>query len=336
MLRAVIVGCGKIGSEFADDPRVRGIYTHAGAYAACADTRLVGVCDVDRARAERCAARWGVERAHTGVDALLRDCRPDLVSICSPDDTHAAVLARALDTPGVRGVFAEKPLALDAGEGARLVALAAERGIAIAVNHVRRYAEGHRRVRALVAEGRIGALQAVTGHYTGGVRHNGSHWFDLVRWIVGEVREVEGAVAHGLEGLDAADPTLDVRLECEGGVRATLRAASRDAFSIFELDLLGTAGRVRLTDSGHRIELFESRDSPHYSGYRSLQPAGEWPGGIDDAMLRAVEDLARAVRTGSAPECDGVDGLMALRVGAAAVESARLGRPVAVAPPAVA
>ena len=69
--RAAVIGCGKIGSEYADDPRIRDIYTHAGAYTACPDTELVAVCDIDPARAKRCADRWGVRSSFVDFRAML-------------------------------------------------------------------------------------------------------------------------------------------------------------------------------------------------------------------------------------------------------------------------
>ena len=57
VLRAALVGCGRIASGFADGDGTMGIYTHAQAYQACPRTELAAVCDVDAAKAEACARR---------------------------------------------------------------------------------------------------------------------------------------------------------------------------------------------------------------------------------------------------------------------------------------
>jgi predicted dehydrogenase len=321
-VRAAVIGCGKIGSEFADDPRVRGVYTHAGAYSAVKRVQLAGVCDVDSARAERCARRWSVPRAFTDAHRLLAEVSPEIVSVCTPDATHADVLRAVLAAPSVRGVLAEKPLAASAAEAAELVALAEDRGIVLAVNYVRRYAAGHRNVKDALASRAVGDVLSVTGIYSGGLVHNGSHWLDLARWLIGEVVAVQ---AHGSDA--APDGNPDVTLELAGGVTAFLRGCRDSEFSAFEADILGTKGRIRLVDSGHRIERYGVGDSPYYSGYRVLAAGGIEAGGIEDAMTGAVDDLLTCVATGRTPQCSGRDGVAALAVAEAAFRSFKTGRP---------
>ena len=82
--RSAVIGCGKIGSGFADDPKVKSIYTHAGAYTSCPDTILVGVCSRDPGKAERCGRRWNVPGRYTDARTLLVEQQPEIVSICTP------------------------------------------------------------------------------------------------------------------------------------------------------------------------------------------------------------------------------------------------------------
>jgi predicted dehydrogenase len=215
-----------MGSDFADDAARIGVYTHAGAYAACPDTRLVAVCDADAARAARCAARWHVPDSFTDVGRMLDTARPELVSICTPDETHAGMLLQVLAADGVRGILMEKPLALSGQDAARLVRLAERRGVTLAVNYSRRYAPGHQRLAALVQAGRIGRLQAVTGCYGKGTLHNGTHWFDLLRWFAGEVVQ-----AQGWAGPDAL--THSARLTLASGAVACLQATDARSFTVF-------------------------------------------------------------------------------------------------------
>jgi predicted dehydrogenase len=305
-LRAAVVGCGRIGSEYSDDTRVRGVYSHAGAYAASPHAELVAVCDADATRAADCAKRWGLAAGYHSLDAMLRAERPDIVSICTPDATHAAVLRETLAFASVRGVLAEKPLALDAQDAAAVVQLAQQREVKLAVNYLRRYAAGHQRARDFIAAGGIGRIQNISGLYSGGLVHNGSHWIDHARWLAGEIESLEGfAVAS-----DPASP--DVRISFANGARAMLHACDAREYAVFETDVVGTLGRVRFTELGHRIEYFAAGDSPYYSGYRNLLAQRQEEGGLDTAMANAVEDLLACVRDGGSPRCSGQDGLMAL------------------------
>lgn len=323
--RAALIGCGKIGSEFADDPRVDGIYSHAGAYAACLRTTLVAVCDKDFNRSQRCGQRWGVGACYADPKQLLLEQQPEIVSICTPDSTHNPLLQLILESPCVRAVLAEKPLALSVDDAAGLVEEARRRGVILAVNYIRRYASSHVQLKAFLASGGIGDIQSVHGAYTKGIFHNGTHWFDLARYLVGEIVEVRGVHNRVTQ---SEDPTLDACLEFESGARGYLHGCDAASFTILEMDLLGTLGRIRIVDSGHRIEFYDVKESPYYSGYLNLSPSKDLKGGFHNVLLKAVEDLVDCLEQKRSPRCSGEDGLAALKIAtvAHATASQPLGR----------
>jgi predicted dehydrogenase len=325
MYRVGLIGCGKIGSEFADDPRVQGIYSHAEAYTVCPATTLVAICDNDSEKLKRCSERWRVTARYSDPRQMLAKQRPDIVSICTPDSTHADLIRLAIETPGVRAILTEKPLALGLKDAHNIVQSAAERGIVLAVNYSRRYMDSHIRLRDLLHSGTIGTIQTVGGYYTKGTRHNGTHWFDLLRYLVGEVTEVWGFDARQ-EGGD--DPTLDAFLKLACGASAHLHGCDAASFSVFEMDVIGTCGRVRVIESGHTLEVYQVVDSPLCTGYRDLALQSRLEGGLGDLLLHAVEDLVRCLKDGGTPRCSGTDGIRALEIALAACESARLGCPV--------
>ncbi len=317
--RAALIGCGKIGSEFADDPRVEGIYSHAGAYDACSKTTLAAVCDTDFERNQRCGQRWGVGACYSDPQQLLLEQQPEIVSICTPDPTHTSLLQLVLEFPCVRAVLAEKPLALTVADAASLVDQARRRGVILAVNYIRRYASSHVQLKAFLASGGIGEIQSVQGSYTKGLFHNGTHWFDLARYLVGEIAEVRGIHSRVPS---SEDPTLDVWLKFENGACGYLHGCDPACFTILEMDLLGTLGRIRIVDSGHRIKFYDVKESSHYSGYLNLSPREDLGGGFHDVLLNAVEDLVESLEQKRSPRCSGEDGLAALKVAAAARDTA--------------
>jgi predicted dehydrogenase len=327
--RAALIGCGKIGSEFADDPRAAdaGVYTHAAAYVTCPATRLVAVCDLDPAKADRCATRWNAKSYHDPARMLAEE-QPEIVSVCTPDPTHFAVVRAALMIDSARGVLAEKPLALTVNEAEELVTLARSRKVALAVNYSRRYAEGHVRLRDTLHSGQLGTIRLIRGLYAKGTLHNGSHWFDLVRFLAGGVTAVQ-AIDRLREG--GADPTLDVRLILDNGATAELAAWPASEFTVFEMDVLGSRGRVRVVNSGSMIEFYEVADGVPYAGYRSLVLTRREEGAFKDVLLYAVEDLVDCVKTGAAPRCSGPDGVAAMRIALAARESAVAGTTIPIA-----
>ncbi len=324
-LRAAILGCGDIGSRFGERVAASRTACHAGAYVACPGVELAALADPDRERLRAAGECWGVEARFASAEELLAAVRPDLVSVCTPDATHVDLVGKALRTPGVRAVLAEKPLATDPAAARELVREAEARGVVLAVNHLRRYSPRLRALRDEISSGRVGTIRRVTGFHVRGTVHNGTHWFDLLRMLVGEPVRVS---AHDRLGEPGNDPTLDVELELETGARASLVAASGAAYSLFEMDLLGDAGRVRLTRGADRVEVEVARPSPRFPGYRELVPEESRDGALQDYLLHAVQDLVATVASRGAPACSGHDGLRALQIAVAAGRAAATGATV--------
>lgn len=321
-LRAAIIGCGKIGSEFADDKRIAGIYSHAGAWSVCEGIDLVAVCDADALRARRCAERWGVTHCYTDVGVMLRETRPNLVSVCTPDATHYEIVGAVIESSGVLGILAEKPLALELPQAKQLVARAGAKDIRLAVNYSRRYSIGHQSLRQRIQSGELGAIQSVAGIYTKGTLHNGTHWFDLARFLIGEIVEVR---AFNRLRESCEDPTLDVRLIFDRGTSGSLIGLDATAYSLFEMDIVATLGRVRIVDSGHWFEKSHVGDSPYYSNYRTLLPDERESGRMEDSLLHAAQDLLASVHNKREPLCNGGDACVALSIGLEARTSAANG-----------
>lgn len=314
MSRAVLIGCGKIGSSFADDPKIDGVYAHAHAYAEASGVQLVAVCDADSQQAQKCGQRWQVDAIYSDYVQMLRDIQPQIVSVCTPDASHAEVLRQVLQTPSVRGVLAEKPLATSLSDAEILVALARQQGIRLAVNYSRRYAYSHQLLRQQLVE-RIGEVQAVSGVYTKGLLHNGTHWLDLLHFLLGPAQ-----LLHCAAGLSpfAGDPPGDasptMMLQLGNGAPVLLTGLDGARFSIFEMEIVGSLGRVRLLDSGYHFEWQQVEDSRFFSGYRALGPVQQEPAGLRDVTLHAVLDLLAAIDQQREPLCCGDDALVVQRL----------------------
>jgi len=309
--RAAIIGCGKIGSEFADDPRIKDIYTHAGAYVHCPDTELVAVCDNDRVKLEKCKERWHISGGYSDYEKMIADTEPDIVSVCTPDQTHFDVIRTILTTSKVKAIFAEKPLALRVKDAEDLVNLAEKKGVVLAVNYSRRYAEKYCELKDYLHSDTFGDIQTIDGYYTKGTVHNGTHWFDLARFLIGEFKRVKGFDNRKEKN---NDPTFDAYTEFTNGACAYLHACDETKFSIFEMDILGSNGRIYIKDTDNIIEIYRITDSPYYSGYHTLYLSDTFTDIMKDALLHAVEDIVQCLQTGQTPKCSGLDAVAALKI----------------------
>jgi len=312
VLRAAIIGCGFIAGLYDAPKRDRAVRSHAKAYWLEPATRLVAVTDLVPGRARDFAARWQVPGVYDSVRALMETESPDIVSICTPDETHLDVLQECLESRGLRAVWCEKPLGTVVARAERLVEACQQRGIVLAVNYQRRWDHLVGQLKQALQEGKLGDLQKVVVYYGRGVLHNGSHAVDLLLDWLGapEKVQVEGRIFDFTPG----DPTVDAFV-LMGGIPVHLIGIDSRHYSLFEMDLFGTKGRVTLANFGRRLEWFprESASGPDQAGELQERPTIQRRGG-PTAMRLALDEIVRAVRTGGRVRSNGETALVTLRV----------------------
>lgn len=119
---------------------------------------VVAICDPAVERAQGLADKWSVPKVLASI-AELAELEVDVAHLLTPPNLHVA-LTRELLELGI-GAYVEKPLALDATAARELVALAAERGLALGVNHNHIYQPAFARLMQQVERGDIGAVEHV-------------------------------------------------------------------------------------------------------------------------------------------------------------------------------
>jgi predicted dehydrogenase len=321
--RAAIIGLGQIGNRFDDDPKRTIVWTHAGAYAAVPEVELVAGADPDQSQLQRFLERRGVTNGYHDYRTMLQSEAIDLLSVCSPTDLHYDMVLAGVRA-GVKAIFCEKPLATTVEQGAEMVQTCASAGVILAVNHTRRWESIYVHAKSLVEQGFLGRLESLIGYYPGKVFTMGTHLFDLMRLFGGEVEWVCGMEV----GDQQPDPTLSGHLQFGSGAQGAVVAGWNRENHLFELDLLGSHGRIRLSADGGQLDLFRFQDSPRYSGYRELVASPFEDAGCvqqENRLIAAVKDLVRCAETGGTPACTGHDGLAALEIASALRESARRG-----------
>ena len=79
----------------------------------------------------------------------------------------------------------------------------------------------------------------------------GTHIFDTVRMLIGrDARMVSGRYSSQ----KTADPSVSGWVLFKGGIPCTIISKRRSGDLVFEIDLIGTKGRVRILDNGEKIE----------------------------------------------------------------------------------
>src|SRR5450432_3243270 len=146
-VRVGLVGAGYVASR------------HLAALRDLEFVEIVGICDVDEARASALAARFGSPRVFRSL-AEMAEARPQVVHILTPPVLHCALTLEALEMKC--HVFVEKPLAETVEECDRMIAKASEKGLVLSVNHSVRFEPAMLAALDHVAKGHCGDLLSVS------------------------------------------------------------------------------------------------------------------------------------------------------------------------------
>jgi predicted dehydrogenase len=320
--RAAIIGLGQIGNQFDDDPKRTAVWTHAAAYSSVPAVELIAGADPDETRLRRFQDRRNVPAGYRDYQKMLQEEAIDLLSVCSPSELHYPMVLAGIEA-GVKAIFCEKPLASTVEQGRHMVEGCRSAGVVLAVNHTRRWDSIYREAKRLIDEGLIGRIESITGHYPGKVFTMGTHLFDLMRYYGGEAEWVSAVEV----GHSRPEPNLAGHLRFHSGAHGAILCGWDRSNHVFELDLHGSNGRIRISGDGTRLEHWRFEDSPRYSGYRELglvdrqEQQGVPAASQEDRFVTAIKDLVRCAGSGEVPACSGHDGLAALAIACAMVES---------------
>ena len=246
-LRVAIVGCGKIAAA------------HAGAYLRDGRAALVAAVDPVAETAEAFARRFGVARTYADHRAMLAAERPDVVSVCTWPPDHSAPVVDAA-AAGARGLLCEKPLAVTLAEADRM--LAAAGGSVFMVGHQRRLEARYRLARGFIADGALGEVVDLHGTCGGDLLTDGTHLFDLARYLLGDPPAVW--VFAGI------DVTLPERMAPAGFGTLHYNATHRRYGHRIEG---GAAGHVQFGGAGPRFR-FETGSMARPFGYQHFRVEG--------------------------------------------------------------
>jgi predicted dehydrogenase len=336
--RSLGIGCAGAGFIMAD--------CHLAAYRE-AGFRPVAIWSRSRSRAEEVARRHGIPRVHGSLRELLADPEVEVLDVAVPPHVQPEVIDVALARRGrLRGILAQKPLALSYAEGRRLVSACNAAGIALAVNQNMRYDQSIRALKDLLGRGLLGEPVLATidmraiPHWQEWARSYGKltwyimsiHHLDAFRFLFGSPERV---LASCRPDPRTAFPHQDgitlYILEYPGGLRClglddvwcgpAREGAAADIYIRWRVE--GTAGLAEGTIGWPRYpERAPStmRWSSKAHGERWIEPRWErvW---FPDAFAGPMAELLIALERGEEPELSGADNLETL----ALVEACRRG-----------
>jgi myo-inositol 2-dehydrogenase / D-chiro-inositol 1-dehydrogenase len=329
-MRIGLLGAGRIGR------------IHGGNIAAHPRAALAAVADAAAAAAQRLATMTGA--TISSVEAIIADREIDAVVICTPTDTHADLIERAVRNG--KAVFCEKPVDLSAARIRACLDVVRAANGKLMVGFNRRFDPSFGALRRRVAAGEIGNVELVTilsrdpsPPHPGFVERSGGlfrdmmiHDLDMARLLLGEepteVHAVASSIIDPAVGAAGDVDTAAVMLKTAMGRIAQISNSRRATYGYDQrIEVHGSLGL--LSAGNHRATTVEHADA---SGYVRDPVLPFFLERYADAYRLELDAFVIAVLDGTPPSPNGEDGLRAQLLADAATEAAKSGRPVRLDP----
>jgi UDP-N-acetylglucosamine 3-dehydrogenase len=336
-LRVAVIGCGAIAQR-----------RHIPEYAENEHVELVAFSDPNLERAEEMAKRYG-GKAFKDHDELLKEIKPDAVSVCTPNVTHAPISIAAAKAGA--HVLVEKPMATSDEEAEQMIQAAKEAGVILMVGHNQRFMPPHVKAKEILQSGKLGkviSFRTSFGHpgpegwsldgrdswffrkeeaAMGAMGDLGVHKADLIRWLLDdEVEQVAGFIGT----LDKKDTDVDDNAICilrmKSGAIGSLVASwtyyrGEDNSTVFWCE----NGVMKIgTDLRDQV-IVELRD-----GSVERYQVGEIATNEKQTKSGVIDAFVDSILNGTASPVPGEEGRKSLRVVLAMFESQQSGKIVTV------
>lgn len=323
-----IIGAGRIGRLHVDNLKK------------ISQIRIKSVSDLVIDHLKSWAKEKQIEVLTKDYRELLDDPGIEAVFICSPTDTHAAIIKEA--AAAGKHIFCEKPISFSVEETEEALEAVKKAGVKLQIGFNRRFDLNFRKIRNIVQDGKIGQphILRITSRdpqppsieyvqSSGGLFMDMTiHDFDMARYVMGsEVVEVSaaGAVLVDPEIGDAGDiDTAIVTLKFANGALGVIDNSRRAVYGYDQrLEIFGDKGAA-LADNNRptNVEVYTAesvtKDKPLYFFLERYT----------QAYIAEVSEFVTACLENTEISCTGFDGLQAQKIAQAAKESLETGAPV--------
>ncbi|MBY5398052.1 inositol 2-dehydrogenase [Rhizobium leguminosarum] len=323
-VRFGLLGAGRIGK------------VHAKAVSGDANAKLVAVADAFPQAAEAIASGYGCEVRTIEAIEAAKDI--DAVVICTPTDTHADLIERFARAG--KAIFCEKPIDLDVARVKACIKVVEETGAKLMVGFNRRFDPHFMAVRKVIDDGKIGDVEMVTItsrdpgappvdyiKRSGGIfRDMTIHDFDMARFLLGEepvsVLATAAVLVDKAIGEAGDYDSVSVILQTKSGKQAVISNSRRATYGYDQrIEVHGSKGLV--SAENQRPVSIEVANG---DGYTRPPLHDFFMTRYTEAYANEIAGFIAAIEKGSKISPSGADGLAALALADAAVQSVKEGK----------
>jgi myo-inositol 2-dehydrogenase/D-chiro-inositol 1-dehydrogenase len=310
---------------------------HARVYSQRPDVDLCAVVGRSRKRTERRAGEFRTT-PYLDIEEMLERERPDLVSVCLPNEGHFEPTLKIIRAGFP--LFVEKPFVFDLEQADILLREAAARSLFFAINFNHRYATPVAMAADAIRAGELGDLAFATWRFGGepgtsshphaNLIETQCHGLDMLEHLCGPIDSV---TAQMTDKTGRGYSTLVAALHFANGAVGSLVGSYDSSYAYPEthrLELNGTRGRILVDDTVRRYTFTQA----------GCETSKVWQAGyfndVDREFHRTfdkhVDELLAAFRKKQAPPVHARAGRRALALALAIISSFETGTRIDVLP----
>jgi UDP-N-acetylglucosamine 3-dehydrogenase len=282
---------------------------------------LAAVCDLDRARAEFHAKKYGI-KGYGDLDEMLAHESLDGVTIATPASTHLSVASKTLRA-GINS-FVEKPMTSSVKEGEELISVAEESGKILTVGFIERFNPAITELKKITKEGTLGSPILFEYHRenrrgdnitdVGVVKDASVHDIDTARWLFGQEPKTVYARVGSVMGKNEDIATILLGFGDERTAFITTNWVT--PMRVRQLNAVFTKGVVTVDFITQEMQVHEEE------GTRVPKHV------FTEPLVLELKEFVSAIEENRQPLVTGKDGLSVIRIAEAVLASSKSGAPI--------
>lgn len=326
-----IIGTGVMGGHHAK------VYNHMHKIGM---VNFVGVADIDEKRAKEVADKYGCKSYVNHIDLI--ESGIDAISICVPTNMHKEIASDCM-ARRIRGVLVEKPIASNLKDALEIVNGARRMGVKLLIGHVERFNPVVLRMKEIIDSGKLGYVVSISAKRVGPlpprVRDVGIivdlavHDIDVISYLYGkadirgrvrlsyptDVYAIDGNI-KGVKGVELGkievEDRASIMMKFDDGRVGIVETNWLTPHMIRKLDIVGL-DRVAYVDYTGQTISIHGREM-----VEEIKLVKEEP------LMRELTHFINVVKNDDNELVTGEDGVQALRIALAAIESHKTGNVV--------
>jgi len=323
-MKFLVVGCGSIGERHIRNLKSLG----AG---------KIMAQDIDPKRLLKVKKKYSVETYENIEEALRR--KPDAVLVCAPTSLHVPIALSAVNS-GCH-VFIEKPISHNLDKVDDLIEAAKKRKLIIFVGFNMRFNSNLIKIKELLDERKIGKVISARVHFGsylpdrhpwedyregygakkslgGGVILDAIHQVDLVRWFLGDIKEVF-CYSDKMSSLEIdVEDNVEIFFKLKSGAVATLHLDFVQRPPQLSCQLIGEEGTITWDFWESKVKFYDMKSKKWEIFHGDKDP--------NEMYIREIRHFINCIKTKKNPPVDGVMGKELLEIALVAKKSSEEGR----------